>query len=245
MLIGTQVEYYRMIKLTGIKPQVVTGIITGIVIYTLSTLVAARLIPGTSFLTLIPMFSVGMIIELYRKEEKPFDSLAHTYFSMLYTVVPFSIIPFSAYHQVGLESLIHQELIQFSPAIIIGFFILLWTNDSAAYLTGTTFGKHRLFERMSPKKSWEGLFGGIIFTVIAGYFLSGWIGVVDKWGWVAISIIISIAGTFGDLIESMFKRSAGVKDSGNILPGHGGFLDRFDSVVISFPMVYLYIVVFG
>jgi phosphatidate cytidylyltransferase len=155
------------------------------------------------------------------------------------------MMPFSAFYREGLGSLINQNLITFSPGIIIGFFILLWTNDTAAYLTGITFGKHRLFERLSPKKSWEGFLGGLIGTIGMGYLISGWLGVVDKPGWIIISVIVSVAGTYGDLIESMLKRSIGVKDSGTIMPGHGGFLDRFDSVVISFPMVYLYIAVFG
>lgn len=245
MMVGTQIEYYRMIRMTGIRPQVATGIITGVTSFTISTLVAAQIVPGRLFLLLIPMLSVVMIIELYRKTEKPFDSLAHTYFSILYTVVPFSMMPFSAFYREGMGSIIDQNLIQYSPGIIVGFFILLWTNDSAAYLTGITIGRHKLFERLSPKKTWEGFFGGLLIAAAVGYLISGWLGVVDKWGWVVIAVIISVAGTYGDLIESMFKRSIGVKDSGKILPGHGGFLDRFDSLVISFPMVYLYIAVFG
>lgn len=245
MMVGTQVEYYTMIRITGIRPQVVTGIITGITAYTISTLVAARIIDRMFFLMLIPMLYVVMVIELYRKVEKPFDSLAHTYFSILYTVIPFSMIPFSAFYREGLGSIINQSMISFSPGIIIGFFILLWTNDTAAYLVGITLGRHRLFERISPKKSWEGFIGGVLVTAVMGYLISGWLGVVGKGGWVVIAVIVSVAGTYGDLIESMLKRSIGVKDSGTIMPGHGGFLDRFDSVVISFPLVYLYIAVFG
>ena len=104
---------------------------------------------------------------------------------------------------------------------------------------------HSLMERISPKKSWEGFFGGLIIAAVVAWLLSGWLGVVDRTGWIIISVIISIAGTYGDLIESMLKRSIGVKDSGTIMPGHGGFLDRFDSVVISFPLVYLFISLFG
>ncbi|MBE0675977.1 MAG: phosphatidate cytidylyltransferase [Bacteroidales bacterium] len=245
MMVGTQIEYYNMIRITGIRPQVVTGIITGITAYTISSLVAARLIDRQFFLLLIPMLSVVMVIELYRKVDKPFDSLAHTYFSILYTVIPFSMLPFSVFYREGLASLINQDMIAFSPGIVIGFFILLWTNDTAAYLVGITLGKHRLLERISPKKSWEGFIGGVVVTAVMGYLISGWLGVVPKEGWVVIAVIISVAGTYGDLIESMLKRSIGVKDSGTIMPGHGGFLDRFDSVVISFPLVYLYIAVFG
>jgi phosphatidate cytidylyltransferase len=245
MMIGTQVEYYRMMRITGVRPQVVTGIITGITVFLISSLVAANIISRNWFLLLIPMLAVVMVIELYRNVEKPFDSLAHTYFSILYTVIPFSMMPFSAFYREGLPSLINQSLITFSPGIVIGFFILLWTNATAAYLVGITLGKHRLFERISPKKSWEGFIGGIVVNAAMAYLISGWLGVVEKSGWVIIGVIISVTGTYGDLIESMLKRSIGVKDSGSIMPGHGGFLDRFDSVVISFPMVYLFIAVFG
>jgi phosphatidate cytidylyltransferase len=245
ILVGTQYEYYRMIRNTGARLQMVPGIIAGIVTYIVSTLVAAGAIPKNSFLLLIPVILIIMVIELYRREEKPFDSLAHTFFPLLYTVLPFVLVPFSAYSRTGLNSLLSHENIIFSPGIILGFFLLIWANDTGAYLIGVSFGRHRLFERISPKKSWEGFFGGLVLAAFVGWLLSGWLGVVNKTQWVVISVIVSIAGTYGDLFESMLKRSTGVKDSGIILPGHGGFLDRFDSAITSFPLVYLFIILFG
>jgi phosphatidate cytidylyltransferase len=100
-------------------------------------------------------------------------------------------------------------------------------------------------ERISPKKSWEGFFGGLIVSAAVAWFLSRWLGVINSVEWIIVSLIISVAGTYGDLIESMLKRSIGVKDSGSIMPGHGGFLDRFDSTILSFPLVYLFISLFG
>ena len=161
ILIGTQYEYYLMIRNTGIKPQLVPGILTGITAYVLSTLIAADVIPKNSFLVLIPIMLIIMVAELYRKQEKPFDSLAHTFFSVLYTAIPFSMFPFSAFSRTGLNSLLPHGSMIFSPGIIIGFFILIWANDTGAYLTGISFGRHRLMERISPKKSWEGFFGGV------------------------------------------------------------------------------------
>lgn len=245
MLIATQYEYYTMIRNTGVRPQLVPGILTGITAYVISTLIASGLIAKNSFIFLIPFMSVMMIIELYRKEEKPFDSLAHTFFSVLYTVLPFSMFPFAAFSRTGLDSILPHPNIAFSPGLIIGFFLIIWANDTGAYLTGVSFGRHRLMERISPRKSWEGFFGGLIIAGIIAWLLSGWLGVVDSIHWIIISLIISIAGTYGDLVESMLKRSTGVKDSGSIMPGHGGFLDRFDSAILSFPLVYLFITVFG
>jgi phosphatidate cytidylyltransferase len=245
LLIGTQYEYYILIRNSGVTPRTVSGLIIGITTYLISSLVAAEKIPTNSFLFIIPLIILIMILELYRVKNKPFDSLAHTFFPVLYIAVPFSLIPFSAFSHTGLFSLLPHEGITFSPGIIIGFFLLIWANDTGAYLAGVSFGKHRLMQSISPKKTWEGFFGGLTIAAIVSWLLSGWLGVVDTAGWISISVIISVAGTYGDLIESMLKRSAGVKDSGSILPGHGGFLDRFDSTIIAFPLVYLFISLFG
>lgn len=222
-----------------------SGLFAGITAYVISTLIAFGKIPKNSLLLLIPVMLIIMVIELYRRQDKPFDSLSHTFFSVLYTAIPFSMFPFAAFSRTGLNSLLPHPNIIFSPGIVIGFFILIWANDTGAYLTGMSFGRHKLFERISPKKTWEGFFGGIILAIFAAWFLSGWLGVVNKAQWVIIAMIVSVSGTYGDLIESMLKRSTGVKDSGTVMPGHGGFLDRFDSAIVSFPLVYLFISLFG
>ena len=245
LLIGTQYEYYLMVRNTGVNPQVIPGMVTGITAYIISTLIASGFLPAVGFLIMIPMLTGLMIIELFRKQEKPFDSLAHTIFAVLYTALPFSMFPFASFSRMGLNSILPHENIIFSPGIIIGFFVLLWANDTGAYLSGITLGRHKLMERISPKKTWEGCFGGVIIAALVAWTLSGWLGVVDTLQWIIISFIISVSGTFGDLIESMLKRSSGVKDSGTIMPGHGGFMDRFDSAIISFPLIYLFLSLFG
>jgi phosphatidate cytidylyltransferase len=245
LLTGTQYEYYLMVRNTGVRLQMVTGMLSGIAVYLLSTLIAAGILPFIWFLALIPLIAVMLAAELYRKLDKPFDSLAHTFFGILYTAIPFSMFPFAAFSRDGLNSLLPHQGIMFSPGIIIGFFLLIWANDTGAYLTGATLGRHKLFERISPKKTWEGFFGGLIIAAAVAWLLSGWLGIVNSLQWVVIALIVTIAGTFGDLVESMLKRSTGVKDSGTILPGHGGFLDRFDSAIVAFPLVYLFITLFG
>ncbi len=243
MIAGTQREYYIMVRGTGVRPQLVTGIISGFLLYVTSTIIAIGWLPLEGFLVLIPIISIVMTIELFRKVERPFDSLAHTFFSILYTAVPFSLFPFAAFNHTGLSSLIPMDGIMFSPGILIGFFLLLWINDTGAYLVGSAIGRYRLWERISPKKSWEGFFGGLILTLLIALLFAGWLGVTDTKGWMIIALIISVAGTLGDLVESMLKRSLGFKDSGTVMPGHGGFLDRFDSMVLAFPLVYLYLAI--
>jgi phosphatidate cytidylyltransferase len=129
----------------------------------------------------------------------------------------------------------------FQPLILLAVFVTIWVNDTGAYLVGVTLGKHRLFERISPKKSWEGFFGGAFFALISAYVFSLFIKDLSLIQWLIFSEIIVIFGTFGDLAESLLKRTLNMKDSGNVIPGHGGLLDRFDSMLLAAPAVYLFL----
>lgn len=244
LLIGCMVEYYQLIMHTGARPQVVAGIFTGTFVYIISTFVARSQAYEWLFLLLafVPLVMAG---ELFRKQPDPFGSLSSTVFPVIYIALPFSLFPFSAWHHTGLKALIDNTAMSFSPGLVIGFFIIIWANDTGAYLTGITFGRHKMLERISPKKTWEGFIGGLLLSSVAAILLSGWLGITGKTGWIIIALIICVAGTVGDLAESMLKRSTGVKDSGSIMPGHGGFLDRFDSTLMAFPIVYLFVSLFG
>ncbi|MBJ6368127.1 phosphatidate cytidylyltransferase [Snuella sedimenti] len=129
----------------------------------------------------------------------------------------------------------------YNPNILLGSFVLVWVNDSFAYLVGKNFGKQKLFAKISPKKTVEGFLGGLFFSCIASYFISTFTETLSFTSWLVLSIIISVFGTLGDLIESKFKRQANVKDSGVIMPGHGGLLDRLDSIIFAAPFIYLFL----
>ena len=129
----------------------------------------------------------------------------------------------------------------YNPNILLGAFLLIWTNDSFAYLVGKNFGKQKLFEKISPKKTVEGFLGGLFFASLASYFIAKYTDSLNFTSWLILSIIISVFGTIGDLIESKFKRQAGVKDSGIIMPGHGGLMDRLDSIIFAAPFIYLFL----
>ena len=129
----------------------------------------------------------------------------------------------------------------FTPLLLLGSFILVWVNDSAAYLIGKNFGKQKLFPRISPKKTVEGFLGGLFFSCVASFFIALYTETLNSTHWLILAIIVSVFGTFGDLIESKFKRQAGVKDSGVIMPGHGGLMDRLDSLIFAAPFIYLFL----
>ena len=174
-------------------------------------------------------FLVRFIMQLYDKVERPLEGWAYSFLGQIYVALPFALCNILYY--------------RFSPLILLSLFAFIWVNDTGAYLVGCTIGKHRLFERISPKKSWEGFWGGLILAAGAAYLASLYIDVLNTWQWIGLALICSVFGTWGDLCESLIKRSLNVKDSGNTLPGHGGWLDRFDSILLAVPAAILYLFV--
>lgn len=179
-----------------------------------------------------------LIIELFQKTDKPFQNVAGTLLGIFYAIVPIFLLISISKENVYIEGTLIQK---FTPNIAAGILFLTWINDTGAYLVGSKMGKTPLFPRISPKKTWEGTVGGIIFCILSAFLIHRLLGVLSLTDWMIIGGLVSVFGTLGDLIESMLKRSVGVKDSGTFMPGHGGFLDRFDAFIFEIPFIFLYL----
>jgi phosphatidate cytidylyltransferase len=171
-----------------------------------------------------------LISELFRKKENPLHNWAYFILGQIMVALPFSLLPFILY------------IDGYQPILLLALFVTIWVNDTGAYLFGVRFGKHRLFERISPKKSWEGFIGGALTALLSGYIFSLFLTSLNIVEWFVFSEIIVIFATFGDLLESMLKRTVNVKDSGDVIPGHGGILDRFDSLLLATPVIFMYLI---
>jgi phosphatidate cytidylyltransferase len=232
----TQQEFYQLMR-KGDKTQTYIGLGAGIFLY--GTLAASALGIGLTginliVLNLIPVVLV-FIFALFSGASDPFADIGLILTGLLYIALPFGLLNYFY-----VPSLLPDSV---NYGVLLGFFLIIWLNDTAAYLVGSAIGKHRLFERISPKKSWEGSIGGALFALFTAWLLASYFTVFMLWQWLTIALILVVFGTLGDLVESMLKRSLGVKDSGNILPGHGGMLDRFDAVLLSAPVVFVFIAV--
>lgn len=224
-------EFYRLTaKKDEVEPNRLLGMITGLFLYVVVSFDAILLEPLRWQQLIYPLFGSIFMAELYRKKKQPFHNIAFTLTGILYTVLPF-----------GLLSEIASFRDAYNPGILLGYFVLIWTSDTFAYLVGRKIGKNRLFERISPKKSWEGSIGGALAATAMAWLLSRFYPDVELWIWMVMAAIIVTTGTLGDLTESLLKRSLNVKDSGNILPGHGGLLDRFDAILLSAPFVWAFL----
>ena len=179
-----------------------------------------------------------LVAELYAKQKDPINNWAYTMLSQMYIALPFSLLNVLAFNATP------DGQVRFNTLIPLSIFVFLLVNDTGAYCVGSLLGRHKLFPRISPGKSWEGSIGGAVFVLAAAYAISYFLDgiMLTTVEWLGLGLVVVVFGTWGDLVESLFKRSLGIKDSGNILPGHGGMLDRFDSSLLAIPsaVVYLY-----
>lgn len=224
-------EFYKLVGLDGLLPQKSFGTFVGVLIFTLSFFIEYGKVSYVYYYLIFPIASCVYMIKLYKRfERKPFTNIAFTFLGIFYVAVPFSLLNIAVF-----------EDGKYNFEIILGCLLILWASDTGAYFAGTFFGKRKLFERISPKKTWEGFFGGAVLALLFGYGFSTFFHTYDVYHWMIIAVIIIVGGTFGDLVESLLKRSIEIKDSGNALPGHGGFLDRFDGLLISAPFILAYL----
>ncbi|MFT4031662.1 MAG: phosphatidate cytidylyltransferase [Siphonobacter sp.] len=229
----SQLEFYRLVGMDDIAPLKYYGTGVGVFINILTFLIEKHYLHAELYFLLSPLLTLIFFIKLYKKEAKPFTNIAYTFLGIIYVSLPFALITVIA--------LIGGN---YSYQRVLGCLFLLWASDSGAYFAGTRFGRTKLFERVSPKKSWEGSFGGAITAMIVAYILSQYFTDLSGWQWYWVAGVIVVAGTYGDLVESLFKRSIDIKDSGSVIPGHGGFLDRFDGLLLSAPFIVTFLKVF-
>jgi phosphatidate cytidylyltransferase len=237
-LLITLFEFYKLSEHIGYEPSAKIGLICGFLLFIIFFLAGSHVIPYRFiFLAiLIPLFT--LLPDLFDKRKNGFKNSMITIAGVIYIALPYSLLCFIIYPGKSAGS-------EFYPWILFGIFLIIWVYDSMAYVVGSMLGRHKICERISPKKSWEGLVGGAVFAVIMGIINSVFFHELSVTNWVVIAMLIVIFGTSGDFFESKLKREAGVKDSGNILPGHGGMLDRFDTVLFAVPVIFVWITLFG
>ncbi|MDR6237252.1 phosphatidate cytidylyltransferase [Aureibacter tunicatorum] len=232
LCIFTQREFYKLVGIDGQIPLKTFGTFCGAVLFTLIFLIEKGSIDSKYLFAIFPLLSVSYLVKLYKKDEKkPFTNLAFTFMGIVYIAVPISLINVIAFSQGG----------KYEWQMIVGLLLLLWASDTGAYFAGVNFGKRKLFERVSPKKSWEGFFGGALLSLGIACLISLYFTNLALWEWLCLSVITIIAGTYGDLVESLFKRSISIKDSASSIPGHGGFLDRFDGLLLATPFIVAFL----
>ncbi|MFN3530283.1 MAG: phosphatidate cytidylyltransferase [Bacteroidia bacterium] len=225
-------EFYRMAAPKVKKRDYFSSLFAGAAIYVICALTAAEIVPFEWLELLIPICAWFFLVELYKNREKPFENVGLTVLGLIYITLPFSLLNYMAFLPFG----------YYNYELVLGIFLFLWVSDSGAYVVGRLIGRTKLFERISPNKTIEGSVGGILAALLLAWFaVQHMFDTLDGIDWLVVAAIVSVSGIYGDLIESLLKRSFGRKDSGSLLPGHGGVLDRFDSLILSAPMVYAYI----
>ena len=223
-------EFYRMVRKPGeIDVSIAVGLTGGFILFVSSFLhTYFESVPPVAY-SVYALFVIAVFLaELFRKKPQPLNNWAYFFLGQIYVALPFSLLNYIIF------------INGFQPWLLLALFITLWFNDTGAYMVGVTLGRNKLFERISPKKTWEGFIGGVLFALLSGYLHSLFIPDIVLWKWLLFGALVAIFGTLGDLSESLLKRTLNVKDSGQIMPGHGGILDRFDSMLLIAPMILIF-----
>jgi len=221
-------EFARMFQSKAYQIPTSSLILIGSLVYLLIGGFANSIIGANATLIILPLLFILFISSLFTQSKHVFEELGIKVLGIIYISIPFGL--FNVVENMGLVGQKFHE-----PLFLIIFFVIVWANDTFAYLFGSAFGKHPLFKRISPKKSWEGSIGGAISAVLIAGFFGYYFSILNVYSWVLLSLIVVITASLGDLVESLLKRQMGIKDSGNIMPGHGGILDRFDAAIFAIP----------
>ena len=234
IMIGCLIEFFRFFRTSGIHPLTIYSIIIGAIFFLITFLITSEILSPPYYL----LFPIAILFlpgyELFRKGENNISNIATGILGLIYIAIPLCLTNYIVF-----KNGIYNSF----PLILL--FILIWTNDTGAYIVGMKLGKHKLFPRISPKKSWEGLLGGIILTILVALIFVPLRQDISVFNGIITGIIVSVSSVFGDFTESMLKRSFNIKDSGQIIPGHGGFLDRFDSLLFAVPVYLCYLKLYG
>ncbi|HNQ67131.1 MAG TPA: phosphatidate cytidylyltransferase [Bacteroidales bacterium] len=234
------IEFFRISSHDQTKPLSFTSILTGSIAVILVFLGKTYDINSSIYWLILIPASFIFVEELFLNKQNPLRNISVSFLSLIYITIPLITSILLVYGN-NFDFQIKKGG-TFHPELLIGILILIWIFDSMAYCVGVPLGKHKLFIRVSPKKSWEGTIGGALFVIVAGIFMFKFFPVISQTDWIVISALVIVFGTIGDLIESLFKRSINVKDSGETLPGHGGLLDRLDSFIFTLPWVLIYFI---
>jgi phosphatidate cytidylyltransferase len=243
-------EFYQLAEKLGAKPYKWIGYIIGACMFGFGVVVNSNLAlfypVELLFAIVLAMLFCVFIVALFDKNPNTVVNITYTLSGLIYAVLPFIILTNiacidKAYTFNHPEGGYYEHIAPYNAHYVLGIILLIWASDVCAYLVGSFIGKHKLYERISPGKTWEGTVGSAILTIGCAFVIAHWFPELDLKHWIVISLLVCVFGTIGDLVESMMKRQAGVKDSGKIMPGHGGILDRFDSLLFVSPFVYAYL----
>jgi phosphatidate cytidylyltransferase len=219
----------------------VLAVIGAVILFLTSFLHSTGILKYPSFSFYGLYIVIVLIAELFRKKENPINNWAYFLLGQIIIALPFSLLNFIGFMVTDNPGMLFSGAGEYNPLMLMAVFVTIWVNDTGAYIFGVTLGKHRMFERVSPKKSWEGFIGGGLTALLSGYIFSLIVPEISLIQWLIFSEIVVIFGTFGDLMESLMKRTVHVKDSGDVIPGHGGLLDRFDSMLLVAPAIFIYL----
>ena len=232
-------EFYKISEKLNAKPFKLIGFITTAILFIANSAQYSYCSNHFISIGIVELFLI-FVLAVFSKNEKPVQDLAYTVAGIIYVGLPFALLNRISWMQEGINNG-RIPGCDYNFHLILGPILLIWASDTYAYLVGSLIGKTKLYERISPGKTWEGTIGGGVLTLASSYIVYGWFPELAFVHWLVISAIVVVFGTLGDLFESLLKRQAGIKDSGKIMPGHGGILDRFDSLIFVTPFVYLYL----